>query len=73
MDSINYLQTYSHNAHELAHPLGSGFNEFIFKSYFEYNRFYVDIQFSAVRNQYNSDLSSLSSIFALNDVNSCFI
>ena len=68
MDSINYLQTYSHNAHELAHPLGSGFNEFIFKSYFEYNRFYVDLQFSAVRNQYNSDLSSLSSIFALSDI-----
>ena len=28
----------------------------------------MDIQFSAVRNQYNSDLSSLSSIFALNDI-----
>ena len=46
VDSSRILQTYSHNGHELAHPIGSGISELIVKGYFEYKKFLFNFQFS---------------------------
>lgn len=40
VDSINKYQQFSHLSHELAHPLGSGFNEWLIKGQINYKRFF---------------------------------
>ncbi len=46
IDSSRILQSYSHNMHELAHPLGAGIDELIIKSHFEIGRWFSNFQFN---------------------------
>lgn len=39
--SVNSIQSYSHLSHELAHPLGAGFNEFLIKGLIEHNNYFI--------------------------------
>ena len=55
VDSSRILQTYTHNGHELAHPLGSGVSELIIKGYFEYKKFLLNVQFSNFITEFSDD------------------
>ena len=60
VDSSRIIQTYTHNGHELAHPLGSGFSELLLKTHFEYKKFLFNLQLSKMVKEHviNSDLGN---------------
>ena len=68
MDSLNTLQSYSHNAHEIAHPLGSGFDELLFKSYAEYHKIFITIQVSLMQREHEENSELGASVFLANDI-----
>ena len=43
VDSNNQFQRVSHMGHELAHPLGSGFSEWVIKGQINYGRLFCRI------------------------------
>ena len=63
IDSTRVLQSYSHIRHELAHPLGAGVDEVIFKSHIEFKRFFSNIQFNWTKRLQEEFTSAGSNIF----------
>ncbi len=47
-DSSSLFQKYSHLGHELAHPLGSGFKEFLFKGQFSCKNLFIRMNYNYV-------------------------
>ena len=60
VDSSRTIQSYTHNGHELAHPLGSGFSELVLKTHVEYKKFLFNLQLSRIVKEHviNSDLGN---------------
>jgi hypothetical protein len=57
MKRLQHYQTYSHLGHELAHPLGSGFQEFLVIGQFSKERLFLrfNYNFSLSMNNYNEN------------------
>tara|TARA_Y100000589_G_scaffold331745_1_gene386732 strand:+ start:22113 stop:23429 length:1317 start_codon:yes stop_codon:yes gene_type:complete len=62
MDSSNYIQNYSHLSHELAHPLGSGFNEVLIKGLLEYKNYFLRFGGNYANVDYHSDIGWANNI-----------
>ena len=68
MDSVNILQSYTHNGHELAHPLGAGFDELVVKTYSEYQKWFMSIQCSFIKRKHELNSSLGADIFLANEM-----
>ncbi len=56
IDSANHIQNYSHLSHELAHPLGAGFSEFLVKGLLEYKNCFVRFGGNYANVDYNPEI-----------------
>ena len=56
IDSVNSIQRYSHLSHELAHPLGAGFNELLVKGMLEQNNYFLRFGGNYANVDYHSDM-----------------
>ena len=67
VDSARVLQSYSHNMHELAHPLGAGIDEIIFKSHIELKRWFSNFQFNWIKRIHEEFSLAGANIFLSDD------
>ena len=62
IDSVNSIQRYSHLSHELAHPLGAGFNELLVKGMLEQNNYFLRFGGNYANVDYHPDMGWANNI-----------
>jgi hypothetical protein len=67
MDSSNIFQRYSHLAHELAHPLGSGLREVLLKGQFSFNQLFFRFSYNYLEIEKINNIPFASQVITSNE------